>query len=146
MPTTLSDVTTIARSHSRHLSGFIRSKMRKFAFLIECTGASCPSNAKNIRLYDSKGLGSCLEITETALLAKKSVMQSGVPVYRLDEKAGEFVGTFARSYLAGFNQGFNFAEAVNFCPLDWLQLGQLDYISKNKRFTLERIQIDQQLS
>ncbi|XP_076331157.1 lysine-specific demethylase 5A-like isoform X4 [Tachypleus tridentatus] len=53
------------------------------------------------------------------------LMASDVPIYRLDQQAGEFVLTFPRSYHAGFNQGYNFAEAVNFCPADWLSIGRL---------------------
>ncbi|XP_075987464.1 lysine demethylase 5 isoform X2 [Anticarsia gemmatalis] len=52
------------------------------------------------------------------------LMKAGVPVYRMDQHAGEFVITFPRAYHAGFNQGYNFAEAVNFTPADWLKTGR----------------------
>lgn len=54
-----------------------------------------------------------------------SVLNSeGVPVYRCVQNAGEFVLTFPRAYHAGFNCGFNCAEAVNVAPIDWLPHGQ----------------------
>ncbi|XP_022915569.1 lysine-specific demethylase 5 [Onthophagus taurus] len=52
------------------------------------------------------------------------LMNAGVPVYRTDQHAGEFVITFPRAYHAGFNQGYNFAEAVNFAPADWVCMGR----------------------
>ncbi|XP_028172031.1 lysine-specific demethylase lid isoform X3 [Ostrinia furnacalis] len=52
------------------------------------------------------------------------LMKAGVPVFRTDQHAGEFVITFPRAYHAGFNQGYNFAEAVNFTPADWLKMGR----------------------
>ncbi|XP_011494343.1 PREDICTED: lysine-specific demethylase lid [Ceratosolen solmsi marchali] len=60
----------------------------------------------------------------------------GVPVFRTDQHAGEFVVTFPRAYHAGFNQGYNFAEAVNFAPADWLQIGRecIAHYSNLRRF------------
>ncbi|XP_013414674.1 lysine-specific demethylase 5A-like isoform X2 [Lingula anatina] len=52
------------------------------------------------------------------------LMQHDVPISRVNQHAGEFVITFPRAYHAGFNQGYNFAEAVNFCPADWLPWGR----------------------
>ncbi|XP_043944415.1 lysine-specific demethylase 5A [Protopterus annectens] len=52
------------------------------------------------------------------------LMEHGVPVFRTNQCAGEFVVTFPRAYHTGFNQGYNFAEAVNFCTADWLPLGR----------------------
>ncbi|KAI7795195.1 lysine (K)-specific demethylase 5Ba [Triplophysa rosa] len=52
------------------------------------------------------------------------LMDHGVPIYRTNQCAGEFVITFPRAYHSGFNQGFNFAEAVNFCTADWISLGR----------------------
>lgn len=53
------------------------------------------------------------------------LMADGVPIYRCHQQAGEFVVTFPRAYHAGYNQGMNFAEAVNFAPADWLPIGRV---------------------
>ncbi|CAK7313920.1 Lysine-specific demethylase 5D [Vulpes lagopus] len=50
--------------------------------------------------------------------------QQNMEVVRTNQCAGEFVITFPRAYHSGFNQGYNFAEAVNFCTADWLPAGR----------------------
>lgn len=70
------------------------------------------------------------------ILNPNILMKTGVPVYRTDQHAGEFVVTFPRAYHAGFNQGYNFAEAVNFAPADWLKMGRecVNHYSTLRRF------------
>lgn len=54
------------------------------------------------------------------LVPPDRLLHRDVPVYHLDQLAGEFVVTFPRAYHAGYNNGFNFAETVNFCPTEWV--------------------------
>ncbi|USW51561.1 Putative ARID DNA-binding domain, Zinc finger, PHD-type, JmjC domain, JmjN domain-containing protein [Septoria linicola] len=58
------------------------------------------------------------------LARPEKLRRNGVRVYAIDQHAGEFVITFPRAYHAGFNQGFNFNEAVNFAPHDWEPYGE----------------------
>ncbi|KAE9522307.1 hypothetical protein AGLY_017298 [Aphis glycines] len=69
------------------------------------------------------------------ILNPNILMKANIPVYRTDQNAGEFVVIFPRSYHAGFNQGFNFAESVNFAPADWISIGRecVNYYSSIKR-------------
>ncbi|KAG0370860.1 hypothetical protein BGZ54_003286 [Gamsiella multidivaricata] len=57
------------------------------------------------------------------MLSPERLVENGVKVVALDQRPGQFVVTFPQAYHAGFNHGFNFAEAVNFAPPDWCQLG-----------------------
>ncbi|CAI9767516.1 unnamed protein product [Fraxinus pennsylvanica] len=57
-------------------------------------------------------------------LSPSILISEGVPVYRCVQNPGDFVLTFPRAYHAGFNCGFNCAEAVNVAPVDWLSHGQ----------------------
>eukprot|EP00897_Mesotaenium_endlicherianum_P002632 jgi/Mesen1/2397/ME000157S01531 len=57
-------------------------------------------------------------------LSPSILRQEGVPVFRLVQSPREFVITFPRAYHAGFNSGFNCAEAVNVAPASWLLHGQ----------------------
>ncbi|KAI8055345.1 JmjC domain, hydroxylase-domain-containing protein [Syncephalis plumigaleata] len=57
------------------------------------------------------------------LLSPNQLTEQGVGVYTLDQQPGDFIVTFPQSYHSGFNQGFNFAEAVNFATPDWWHYG-----------------------
>ncbi|KOO53282.1 jarid1a protein [Chrysochromulina tobinii] len=59
-----------------------------------------------------------------AMVAPADLEAQGVPVYTLQQRAGEFIVTFPRAYHAGFSHGFNVAEAVNFASADWLPFGR----------------------
>ncbi len=43
---------------------------------------------------------------------------------QVKQDPGEFIVLNAGAYHAGFNQGFNCAEAVNFATEDWIPLGK----------------------
>jgi len=47
----------------------------------------------------------------------------GIPVVAASQEAGQFIVTFPEAYHAGFNTGFNYAEAVNFAVDDWIPWG-----------------------
>ena len=51
------------------------------------------------------------------------LQRRGVPVYRVIHEPGAFVVTMPGAYHAGFNCGFNVAEAVNFGASPWLPHG-----------------------
>ncbi|KAK8532202.1 hypothetical protein V6N13_131537 [Hibiscus sabdariffa] len=81
-------------------------------------------------VYDPDILTHICEDGASALLAEKTTMfppnillQHNVPVYKAVQKAGEYVITFPRAYHAGFSQGFNCGEAVNFATGEWFPWG-----------------------
>lgn len=47
-------------------------------------------------------------------------MNNGIKVRKIVQKPGEFVIPRATGYHAGFNSGFNIAEAVNFAVFNWV--------------------------
>ena len=57
------------------------------------------------------------------MLSPRQLAARGVPVCRVVHRPGTFVVTFPDAYHAGFNAGFNVAEAVNFAVQDWLPTG-----------------------
>ncbi|EFJ42973.1 hypothetical protein VOLCADRAFT_66478, partial [Volvox carteri f. nagariensis] len=71
------------------------------------------------------------------LLSPGELRRRGVPVYRF-VCPGSFIITFPNAYHAGFNAGFNCAEAVNFAPADWLPYGSAavrEYRQQGRRST-----------
>ncbi|KAJ3393851.1 hypothetical protein HDU84_000814 [Entophlyctis sp. JEL0112] len=69
----------------------------------------------------------------TTIMSPRLLKENLVKVCSTDQRAGEFVVTFPRAYHAGFNQGLNFAEAVNFALPNWLPYG-LSCVDRYIRF------------
>ena len=57
------------------------------------------------------------------MMSPEYALQHGARVYAVNQRANEFVLTFPKAYHSGFNQGFNFNEAVNFALPDWVMDG-----------------------
>ncbi len=58
------------------------------------------------------------------MVSPKTLRAWGVPFVQARQRAGEFVVLNAAAYHAGFNLGFNVAEAVNFALPEWLAAGR----------------------
>ncbi|KAE8998550.1 hypothetical protein PR001_g19292 [Phytophthora rubi] len=64
-----------------------------------------------------------LHMQLVTMFSPQTLREHGVPVYRATHRPNEFIVTFPSAYHAGFNNGFNCAEAVNFATVDWLPWG-----------------------
>lgn len=60
---------------------------------------------------------------KTFLFYPGLALSKGIQVNKCLQNPGEFVITLAKGYHAGFNMGFNCAEAVNFATKSWINLG-----------------------
>ncbi|KAG1292260.1 hypothetical protein G6F66_007116 [Rhizopus arrhizus] len=67
------------------------------------------------------------------MLSPETLLKEGVSVYAVDQRPGQFVITFPKAYHSGFNHGFNFCEAANFAPPDWVDYG-LECVKRYKEF------------
>ena len=70
------------------------------------------------------------------ILSPAVLREEGIPVYRAEQKPRSYIITFPYAYHAGFNAGFNCAEAVNFAPVDWLPYGAVatEQYVRDKRY------------
>lgn len=57
---------------------------------------------------------------KNTLIHPSVLLQNGIKVRKTVQQPGEFVIPRAEAYHAGFNSGFNVAEAVNFALFSWL--------------------------
>ncbi|KAM8817314.1 lysine-specific demethylase 4D isoform 1-T2 [Rhynchonycteris naso] len=62
---------------------------------------------------------------KVALISPTVLRENGIPFSRITQEAGEFMVTFPYGYHAGFNHGFNCAEAINFATLRWIDYGKV---------------------
>ena len=60
---------------------------------------------------------------KTTLIYPGHLLENGIKLTKSIHNEGEFMITRAGAYHAGFNFGFNIAEAVNFALPQWLTLG-----------------------
>ena len=51
-------------------------------------------------------------------------LPKSVHVFKAVQHPGDLVLTFPRAFHAGYNEGWNCAEAVNFAMMDWVMFGQ----------------------
>ncbi|KAI9310266.1 hypothetical protein BX666DRAFT_2033269 [Dichotomocladium elegans] len=67
------------------------------------------------------------------MLSPGRLLKEKVKVYAVDQRPGQFVVTFPMAYHSGFNHGFNFCEAVNFAPFEWIDYG-LSCVKRYKEY------------
>lgn len=67
------------------------------------------------------------------MLSPGRLVKENVGVYAVDQRPGQFVVTYPKAYHSGFNHGFNFCEAVNFAPGEWIDYG-LECVKRYKEF------------
>ena len=70
---------------------------------------------------------------KTFLINPEIIYDKGIKVHKCIQMPGEFVITFGGSYHAGFNMGFNWAEAVNFATKNWIDIGNKLELAKAKK-------------
>ncbi|XP_039737972.1 LOW QUALITY PROTEIN: lysine-specific demethylase 4D-like [Pteropus medius] len=62
---------------------------------------------------------------KVALISPTVLKENGISFSWITQEAGEFMVTFPYGYHAGFNHGFNCAEAINFATPRWIDYGKV---------------------
>lgn len=88
-------------SHSRRFDAMARS-------LFPHAAAACPAFVRH----------------KDVMISPSVLRKHAVPFVQARQEAGEFVVLNAGAYHAGYNLGFNCAEAVNFALPEWLEVGR----------------------
>ena len=61
---------------------------------------------------------------KTTLIDPAVLLKNGIKLHKTHQGPREFVVARAKAYHAGFNAGFNIAEAVNFALPAWIEIGK----------------------
>jgi len=61
---------------------------------------------------------------KTKMFSPSQLKENGIEYNMVLQHEGEFVITFPGAYHAGFNHGFNIAEATNFATPKWIEMGR----------------------
>ena len=70
------------------------------------------------------------------MLNPLEIKKAGIRIYKTYQRPGDYICTFFKAYHAGFSQGFNIGEAVNFvCPesLHIIKQAQENYAKRNEK-------------
>jgi len=78
------------------------------------------------RQHFPEGFGKCKEfLRHKTILINPYLLKQKIPdliIHKVAQYPGEFIITSGGAYHAGFNWGFNIAEAVNFASTKWLEI------------------------
>lgn len=73
------------------------------------------NNPKNQSLFNSD-----------LMISPETLKNHGIKCYAIDQRPGQIVVNFPKSYHSHFNHGFNLVESVNLLPMDdWLPYGRM---------------------
>lgn len=77
------------------------------------------------KMVETEGAAPVLLMNKTTLFHPGGLREHGIEVFRVIHRPGSFVLTAPRAYHAGFNCGFNVAEAVNYASCAWFPVGRM---------------------